>query len=297
VTARLALVVAYVLLCTTSVGGAALTAGNGDLLYIASANSASPAWTRLLVSTPDGLEVRNITPPGVWVVQDVAWSPDGRRIAISAVPPEIRASEIYLIDADGGGLRRLTNNQVPDMQPAWSPDSRSIAFMSSRRGRREIYSMRADGSGQRRLTDQSEDCESPTWSPNGRWIVASCQLGWWKLMRLRPDGSGERRLLPGLVWEQEPAFAPDGSIVFARRAGRAQFPGIYSVRIDATRLRKLSSTGDEPVASPDGQLIAFARRTDSLNHDLFVMRRDGTAERQITQTVGVDESALDWQRR
>jgi Tol biopolymer transport system component len=297
VTERLALVVGYVLLCATSVGGAALTARNGDLLYIAYGGSASPAWTRLLVSTPDGLEVRNITPPGVLVVQQVAWSPDGRRIAIAAVPLEVRASEIYLLDADGSGLRRLTNNQIPDMQPAWSPDGRSIAFMSSRRGRLEIYSMRADGSRQRRLTDQSEDCESPTWSPNGRWIVASCQLGWWKLLRLRPDGSGERRLLSGLVYEKEPTFAPDGSIIFARWASRPRFPEIYSVRIDGTGLRKLSSPGDEPVVSPDGQLVAFTRRTDSLNNDLFVMRRDGTAVRQITQTAGVHESELDWQRR
>jgi hypothetical protein len=45
--------------------------------------------------------------------------------------------------------------------------------------------MRANSSGQRRLTNQVEDCGTPAWSPNGRWIVSSCELGYWKLALMR----------------------------------------------------------------------------------------------------------------
>jgi len=286
------------LLCASSVAGDAATVRNGDLLYVRPLGGNAPPWGRLFVSAPDGSAARDITAPGILDVQGAAWSPDGRRIAISALPDGGTAPEIFLLDANGGGLRRLTNNHLSDRQPAWSPDGHSIAFASARTGLFQIYSMRADGSRQRRLTDQAEDCETPAWSPNGRWIVASCELGWWKLIRLRPNGSDERRLLPGYpLTESSPAFAPDGSIVFARGAKSAGGRGIYSVRIDGTGLRKLRPNGGEPSVSPDGRLIAFTWMPDGANQELFIMRRDGRSARQITTTNGVTESSPDWQRR
>ena len=286
------------LLCTSSFAGDAATVRNGDLLYVRPLGGNAPPWGRLFVSPPDGSGARDITPPGILDVQSAVWSPDGRQIAISALPDGGTAPEIYVLQADGGGLQRLTDNFLSDRQPAWSPDGRSIAFASARTGLFQIFSMRADGSRQRRLTDQAEDCETPAWSPNGRWIVASCQLGWWKLVRLRPDGSGERRMLPGYpLNESSPGFAPDGAIVFARGAENPAGRGIYSVRIDGSGLRKLRPNGGEPAVSPDGRLIAFTWMPDGANQELFVMRRDGTGARQITATNGVMEFSPDWQRR
>ncbi len=59
--------------------------------------------------------------------------------------------EIYRIDANGGGLTRLTQNAANDGLPVWSPDGRSIAFVSNRNGAWAIWAMNADGSGQRQL--------------------------------------------------------------------------------------------------------------------------------------------------
>ena len=76
-------------------------------------------------------------------------------------------SEIYVVNSDGGGLRRLTRNAGPDLAPAWSPDGRRIAFAGSR----GIHVMNADGSGQRNLMRKPTPTSRPTFSPDGRRIA------------------------------------------------------------------------------------------------------------------------------
>ena len=75
------------------------------------------------------------------------------------------------MDANGNNQRRLTYNGAYDEQPIWSPDGRSIAFISKRDGNFEIYVMDADGNNQRRLTYNGADDEQPSWSPDGRSIA------------------------------------------------------------------------------------------------------------------------------
>ena len=77
--------------------------------------------------------------------------------------------DLYVVNADGGGLARLTDTPARDYTPTWSPDSRRLAFTSSENGSGELWVMNADGSGNARVTPDSgfggvSDTE-PNWDP------------------------------------------------------------------------------------------------------------------------------------
>jgi Tol biopolymer transport system component len=81
--------------------------------------------------------------------------------------------EIYVMDADGSEQTQLTDNDVSDSSPSWSPDGEKIAFASERDGG-GIYVMNADGSDVTRLTDSANNDEDdlfPSWSPDGEKII------------------------------------------------------------------------------------------------------------------------------
>ncbi len=90
------------------------------------------------------------------------------------------------MNADGSGQQRLTTRGA---QPGWSPDGRTIAFMSERDGNAEIYRMQADGTRQTRLTDHPAVDIRPAWSPDGRRLLVPWpDADQW--LFLRPRGRG-----------------------------------------------------------------------------------------------------------
>jgi Tol biopolymer transport system component len=144
------------------------------------------------------------------------WSPDGRKIVFrserdrpsalerAACSPRCARDEIYVIDADGSGLRRLTRNWRSDGTPTWSPDGRKILFLRSgwRDGadvQGDVYVMNADGSGQRNLTRSRtrpfSTERAAAWSPDGRKILfVSNRDRNSEVYVMNSDGSGERKL-------------------------------------------------------------------------------------------------------
>jgi serine/threonine-protein kinase len=93
-----------------------------------------------------------------------AWSPDGNRIAYASDVEGNR--DIYVMNKDGSGITRLTDDPREDVYPTWSPDGRQIAFMSRREsGINEIFIMNDDGTGQRIITEASSRTFSgfPSW--------------------------------------------------------------------------------------------------------------------------------------
>ena len=129
---------------------------------------------RIYVMNADGPpQVRPLTSSGA-DRRSPAWSPDGRRIAFTRFHGSTDSSEIYLMNPNGSGERRLTrippaearNHQTSHEDPAWSPDSRSIAFAVARGYQTwQIYVMNADGKRQRRLTNRHRYFEpEPAWA-------------------------------------------------------------------------------------------------------------------------------------
>lgn len=129
---------------------------------------------RIYVMNADGSNPVPLTNGG-----DPAWSPDGSRIAFSS--NQGGPFGIFVMNADGSGITRLTTPDYSDAQPAWSPDGVKIAFARAECCSYDdfgfvtglvsnIYVMNADGSGVTRLISDGSD---PAWSPDGRKIAYS----------------------------------------------------------------------------------------------------------------------------
>src|SRR5436190_24401421 len=110
-----------------------------------------------LIGFAAGCERSTLTPTSFDVVTD---STQGR---IAFVTSRDGNAEIYVMNADGRGVTRLTDNPAVDQDPAWSPDGTRLAFASTRDGNDEIYVMNADGSDVTRLTTDPASDRFPAW--------------------------------------------------------------------------------------------------------------------------------------
>ena len=174
---------------------------------------------------------------------DVSWSPDGRRLVFDGGPGG--DDHIYVIDADGTGLRQLTHGHE-DTAPAWSPDGNTIAFV---RGVStfEIYLMNTHGGDQRKLTAGDD----PAWSPHGTFLAFDRGGGAYSggsggLYAIAPGHGGAERLGNGTA----PSWSPDGKQLafFCCSGYAAQANGIYAVSINGGRPRRLAAYTAGPVS-------------------------------------------------
>lgn len=172
--------------------------------------------------------------------------------------------EIWTMNADGSGQKRLTTSPGADVVPRWSPDGGRIVFESTRdQNDSEVYVMNAGGSGQSRLTDNAVDDWGPVWSPDGSriaWSTAGVHPGSdFDVWVMNADGSGKKDLTPGPGRDFAPDWSPDGKrIVFASDDDGDY--DLYSIAPDGSGLAKLFD-GDADVGSPrwspDGERVAF----------------------------------------
>jgi TolB protein len=109
------------------------------------------------------------------------------------------SAEVYVINADGSGLNRLTDNRQEERSPDWSPDGERVAFSCHSDGAdldHEICVMNADGTGLTRLTDNTLTELSPSWSPDADKIAFQRPGpdGGFEIWVMNPDGTDQTRL-------------------------------------------------------------------------------------------------------
>src|SRR5690348_17212386 len=178
---------------------------------------------------------------------------------------------------DGSHAADLSRNLAQDGQPAWSPDGRRIAFVSTRDGNAGIWVMNADGSGQRRLTRSKANDTAPVWSPNGKRVAFMCTVAKPRIVTeicvVGADGRGRRELTtPSEGDNLYPQWSHDSQLVLCTRS----FGGysVWSLRADGRGQSLYLARAAEAAYSPDGKHVAsLGRPPGDAGWALYVGRR------------------------
>jgi Tol biopolymer transport system component/tRNA A-37 threonylcarbamoyl transferase component Bud32 len=155
-----------------------------------------------------------------------ALSPDGKWIAYQWNGEKQDNWDIYVKEVDGPGFNHLTTDAADDCCPAWSPDSRQIAFLRSSGDRRILYLISPLGGGERKLTEVRSG--PPSWSPDGKHIAfvdRNSPNDPWSIWSLSIDTLERSKLTapPLEAWDESPAFALNGCLLaFIRRIESAR---------------------------------------------------------------------------
>ena len=234
-----------------------------------------------------------------------------------AAASDFWSAEIYLMNGDGTGARRITNNSDADFFPSISPDGRQIVFESNRlraggepQNVSDIFLMNIDGTQQRHVVRGS----SPTWSPDGKKIAFHASASG-KGQPILPypgaatsdsdifimdiDGTTPRNITnnPATI-DDDADWSPDGrKILFTSHAisdkpENATSAEIYVMNADGSGTPVALTHNQEeeraPSWSPDGKRIVFSCRRGAPTFEICVMNADGSGEVQLTHNTNPD---------
>jgi TolB protein len=175
-----------------------------------------------------------------------AWSPDGTKLCIASPREGHGYTNLYVLNRDGSGLRKLTSHPSINTSPTWSPSGTQIAFSSDRTGNPQVYVIGADGVGQaQRITTSESYADKPTWSPAPyNEIAYTARTGPGNDVKVIDMATREvRQLTFGEGSNESPAFAPNGRhIAFtSTRAGKKQ---IFTIARTGKDLKQLTRSGN-----------------------------------------------------
>jgi TolB protein len=239
------------------------------------------------------------------------WSADGTRLALSSRRGDKGDSEIWLINADGTGLRNVTNSPTTeDWAPSWSPMGDKLAYECREIGtaNTDICVKNADGSGspqnltksftRKDRTTKSND-GAPSWSPDGTKIVFASDLQTddteiWVMAAPGTSSPVFYRLTQNNGFDSRPVWSPDGQkVAFAtNRDGNDELYVMDATGANPTNVSRHGAYDGGVVAwSPDGTLIAFITKRDASALSIYTTNVDGTVQRKLRQ---VNADFLAW---
>jgi Tol biopolymer transport system component len=189
---------------------------------------------------------------------DLRLSPDGRRVATHLFEDE---NDVWVWDLVRGDSTRITFEPSEDETPIWSPDGLSLAYASSREGKRVVYLKRADGSAsavEQVIWEGSEHLHLNDWSAADGRILAEVNRGSNDLIAIDVESGEETPLLQSSFNEKMSRLSPDGRWM-AYVSNESGEDRVYVQRYPELDLRVPVSTADgyEPLWSPDGRTLFF----------------------------------------
>jgi TolB protein len=233
-----------------------------------------------------------------------AWSPDGKQIAFMNSVEEGTENPdsfgLYVIGADGSGLRRLAEDEKLAALPAWSPDGKRILFTADREGGPVLRSINADGSGAQDFPTGLKFAIAPFFSPDGKRLAftgtneINASEKSIDLYVGNADGTGAEKLTmgDGFAIGSPGGWSPDGkAIAFVRANPENKTADLHVWLVDDkvdNRLMDLKigegflQTIPFPGWSPDGKWLVLSQLGDGGKAALWRISADGKTQEKIT---------------
>jgi Tol biopolymer transport system component len=265
-------------------GGLAWSADGTSLIFPQQNTLEGPSY--LVELSLQNRTIHSITdPPLLWDGDFFpAVSPDGHELAFIR-GSELLARDIYVMSLPDGPVHRITYNCLA-MSLAWTEDSSSIVFSSSRNGALSLWRVSAAGGDPQRMGEVGDDAYAPAIAKHGHRLIYSHGSAMWGIfsVSLEDKGAAPTVILTSSEQDAAPRISPSGDrIIF--QSWRSGSREIWAARMDGSSPVQLTNNPGEsagnPAWSPDGKFIAFDARLDSFAH-IYVIGASGGKPRAIT---------------
>ncbi len=179
-----------------------------------------------------------------------AWSPDGRRLAVTLTKDG--GSQIFLINADGSGVQRLLNSTGIDTEASFTPDGKALLFSSDRGGTPQIYRLTIASGAVERMTFDGGHNVSPHATPDGKGFVFVRRDGGRFMVAIQDFATRQVQVLTTGPLDESPSIAPNSKLIIyaAQQGPRGILAGVSSDGRVKQRLVSPAADVREPAWGP-----------------------------------------------